>query len=181
MLRRLDLVQRVICGCMRMLWQGTRKSSATFSKSGDWKGSHSTVSQGNAVDTVSQQPNLDIGIRKGTSVSLSRKIKERVAYCVANNCVKHTIKEDELIMMLGEEWLHKSSRNQNRRIGYASERMRRAGRILMKARELESCPEMTMDRLLYPDKVDTIVTATIMECGAETGRKLGQVVWFARI
>ena len=51
-------------------------------------------------------------------------------------------------MMLGEEWLHKSSRNQNRRIGYALERMRRAGRILMKARELECCPEMTMDRLL---------------------------------
>ena len=57
--------------------------------------------------------------------------------CNAGNkatCVMHCAIDDPMICSLGQGWLCKASMNVNRRTGYASERMRRAARVLLKAR-----------------------------------------------
>ncbi len=68
------------------------------------------------------------------------------------------VKSDLLIKQLGDAWFQKSRRNKLRRKNYASDRMRRAAKFLVKMQQLD--PEVScMSDCLKPERFEIVVTA----------------------
>ena len=74
--------------------------------------------------------------------------------------ITQIVQSDSSIILLGEEWLMKASKNFLRRANYTSERMRRVGKLLL---ELRKCvPEKkSFDEFLHPAYFDLIVKCVL--------------------
>ena len=102
---------------------------------------------------------------KGTTDELlqgaSERLRDQVIVPMHRGEIKSTVMSDRLIIRLGEEWLAKASRNSLRRGNYASDRMRRAAKLLIECRKLQKVDkQQSFEDFITPEFVDTIIHAS---------------------